>query len=326
MNHPTNAPSRTVDGLKSSFPGDPYTLLIDIARNVKTPVAALEILARREFTTPPPDPKSFMPPRSDDDVVKSVAINPSLPAELIAILLQDPCEDARRLLIRHPNLMPELEQRLAQDSSPTVRQALAASTSVSQEALAALAVDSDTDVRRTLAANVNTPVSSLSRLATDTDTLVRSTVAKNQSTPVTVLAALALDEKVEVRRAIASNQNAPDAVRQELSDLVATPPPADLTPTLRDLPFLPDMQTGDLLETLSAYARCDNAFVRLTVLLHPLIADSILEEKAASPAWLERYAVAENIKTSSALLENLAQDSNWIVRCAAIQRAEGNAL
>jgi len=266
-------------------------------------------------------PKAFLPPRSDDDVVRSLAFNPSLSTELIALLIQDPCEDVRRNLLRHRNLTAELECRLAEDGSPVVRQAIASSTTAAQAALAKLEQDSNIDVRRKLAANLHTPANSLTALSRDTDVLVRKAIASNQATPVIVLEALAADDKVEVRRAIANNPNTPESVRRSLSSLIVIPPePAGLTPTLRSLPHLYNPQTDDLIETINTYARADNAFVRFTALLHPLIADEILEEGANSPAWIERYAVAENIKTSPALLARLAQDGNWIVRSAANQR------
>jgi hypothetical protein len=52
--------------------------------------------------------------------------------------------------------------------------------------------------------------------------------------------------------------------------------------------------------------------------MHPLTPVQCLNQGSESLSWLERYAVANNPATPIELRQNLAQDSNRIVRAAAI--------
>lgn len=113
----SNQPNRTIDSLKSAFPGSHNDLLRTIAGNPRTPIEALEILARREFVGATLDPKSIIPPTTDDSVVRKLAYNPSLTPQLLSILAQDPCVDVRVCLTRHLNLTEALWMRLAQDEA-----------------------------------------------------------------------------------------------------------------------------------------------------------------------------------------------------------------
>jgi hypothetical protein len=313
----SNVPNRTVDTLKSAFPGDQYDLLRAIASKPQTPLEALEILARREFITPSPDPNSILPPRTADDVVRSLAYNPSLTPMLLGILTQDPCVDVRLALIRHPNLTPELWQRLAEDSATSVRSAIATSHLAPTSVLESLASDPALEVRQVLAANPNVLIEVLNRLAQDKELTVRSSLAANASTPATLLEELAQDDKVEVRRAVAKNPNTPDALKERLKDLLPRSTTAQVSSTLRGLPRLYNPQTDDLAAVLTEYAQSENAFVRFVTLLHPLTALDVLQQGAQSRFWLDRYAVAENAATPEAIRQQLAQDSNRIVRAVA---------
>ena len=101
-----NQPNRTVDALKSAFPGSHNDLLRTIASNPRTPVEALEILARREFVGAPADPQSIIPPTTDDDVVRSLTYNPSLTPQLLSILVQDRCVVKLPCVFRPGKLKP----------------------------------------------------------------------------------------------------------------------------------------------------------------------------------------------------------------------------
>jgi hypothetical protein len=313
----SNVPNRTVDTLKSAFPGDQYDLLRTIASKPQTPLEALEILARREFIIPPPDPNSILPPRTADDVLKSLAYNPSLPPRLLAILTQDPCVDVRLALIRHPNLTPELWQQLAEDSATSVRSAIAAAHQAPMSVLESIASDPVLEVRQALAANPNVPAEVLNLLAQDEELAVRSSLAANTSTPAKILDRLASDDKVEVRRAVAKNPNTPDALKERLKDLLPHSTTAQISPTLRGLPRLYNPQTDDLTAVLTEYAQSENVFVRFVTLLHPLTAPEMLQQGATSLLWLERYAVAENAATPAAIRQLLTQDCNCLVRAVA---------
>ncbi|MEH2260960.1 HEAT repeat domain-containing protein [Nostoc sp.] len=179
-------PNQTVDMLKSAFPGDHNDVLRSIAGNPRTPIEALEILARREFIGATPDPQSFIPPTTDDSIVRSLVYNPSLIPQLLSILVQDSCVEVRVGLVRHPNLTEALWLQLAEDAEISVREAVAAT--------------------------INSPVSVLELLARDEQVEVRTKVATNRNTPITVLQLLAGDENSSVRTAAASNSNLPEII------------------------------------------------------------------------------------------------------------------
>ncbi|WP_414512998.1 hypothetical protein [Nostoc sp. PCC 9305] len=311
-----NTPNQTVDMLKSAFPGDHNDVLRSIAGNPRTPIEALEILARREFIGATPDPRSFIPPTTDDSIVRSLAYNPSLTPQLLGILVQDPCVEVRVCLVRHPNLTEALWLRLAEDTEISVRE-VAATINAPVSVLELLAQDEQVEVRIKVATNPNTPISVLQLLAGDENSSVRTAAASNSQLPETILTQLANDEKVEVRRAVAQNPNTPAPIRETLHDLIVQPTTRQTSSTLRGLNRLYNPSTDDLVSILAEYASSENAFVRFVTLLHPLTPHEVLTQAAQSASWLERYAVADNSGTPSVLRQQLAQDSNRIVRAAA---------
>lgn len=180
-----------------------------------------------------------------------------------------------------------------------------------------LARDEQVEVRIKVATNPNTSISVLQLLAGDENSSVRSAAASNSNLPETILTQLANDQKVEVRRAVAQNPHTPAPIRETLRDLVVQPTTRQTSPTLRGLNRLYNPSTDDLVSILAEYASSENAFVRFVTLLHPLTPHEVLTQAAQSASWLERYAVADNSGTPSVLRQQLAQDSNRIVRAAA---------
>ncbi|MEH2257853.1 hypothetical protein [Nostoc sp.] len=128
---------------------------------------------------------------------------------------------------------------------------------------------------------------------------------------------MANNEKVEVRRAVAQNPNTPAPICKSLRDLIVQPTTRQTSPTLRGLSRLYNPSTDDLVSILAEYASSENAFVRFVTLLHPLTPHEVLTQGAQSASWLERYAVANNSGTPTVLRQQLAEDSNRIVRAAA---------
>lgn len=314
-----NAPNTTKDTLKSGLFGDAYDLLIAIAANSKTPIDALEIIARREFVSPTRDSKSILPPRTDNDVIKSLVYNPSLTPELLSILTQDPCGDVRVALTRHPNLTEELWIKLAEDQDISVRKAVASKINAPINILETLAQDNVTDVRLEVAGNNKTPSQVLEQLSQDTEATVRTKVAANPNTSINILKILAEDESLEVRRAVANNFNTPEVIKNSLKDLLPATKSNNQTisPTLRGLSRIYNPDTDDLPTLLSEYTNSDVAFVKFVSWLHPLTPTEILEAGANSVSWLERYAVADNPNTPTEIKQQLTQDSNQIVRAVA---------
>ncbi len=312
-----NTPNQTVDMLKSAFPGDHNDVLQSIAGNPRTPIEALEILARREFIGATPDRHSILPPTTDDNIVRSLAYNPSLTPQLLGILVQDPCVEVRVCLVRHPNLTEALWLRLAEDTEISVREAVAAAINSPVRVLKLLAQDEQLQVQIKVAANRNTPITVLQLLANNENPSVRTAVASNPQLPETILTQLANDEKVEVRRAVIQNPNTPAPIRETLRDLIVQPITHQTSPTLRGLNRLYNPSSDDITTILAEYATSENAFVRFVTLLHPQTPPEVLTQGAQSASWVERYAVADNPATSSELRQQLAQDSNRIVRATA---------
>ncbi len=56
---------------------------------------------------------------------------------------------------------------------------------------------------------------------------------------------------------------------------------------------------------------------RLILLFSSLVTPEMLAKHSPSPFWLERYAIAQNPSTPQDILENLAEDTNRLVREAA---------
>ncbi|MEH2245507.1 HEAT repeat domain-containing protein [Nostoc sp.] len=266
--------------LKSAFPGDHNDVLRSIAGNPRTPIEALEILARREFIGATPDPQAFIPPTTDDSIVRSLAYNPSLTPQLLGILIQDPSVEVRVCLVRHPNFTEALWLRLAENTAISVREAVAAAINAPVSVLELLAQDEQVEVRTKVATNRNTPITVLQLLASDENPSVRTAVASNSQLAETILTQLANDEKVEVRRAVAQNPNTPAPIRETLRDLIVQPTTRQTSPTLRGLSRLYNPSTDDITSILAEYASSENAFVRLVTLLHPLTPREVLTQKA----------------------------------------------
>ena len=316
-----NAPSRTKDGLKTMMAGaDNNEIRRTLARNTRTPIAVLEMLANREFYGEEKTGERrdhFFPPRQVEDVLESLVYNPNLTPSILAKLARDPSAKIRSLLVRHPNMTPELWQQLAEDEDREVRGAIASSTTTPIHILEAITLDTDTEVRRKVAANPNTPTTALEILSQDSLAEVRSAVAGNQYTNVIVLEQLGEDQKVEVRRAVAQNSNTPVSMRESLRDLLALPYTPMPSTTLSGLSRIYKPDTDDLPTLLSEYAQSDNAFVRFVTLMHPLTPVDSITEGCQSLLWQERYAVAENPSTPAEIRQQLANDGNRIVRATA---------
>ncbi|OYD90521.1 hypothetical protein CDG76_30290 [Nostoc sp. 'Peltigera membranacea cyanobiont' 210A] len=254
---------------------------------------------------------------SNDLVLITLAGNQSLTAKFLNRLAENPNPKVCSAIVNHLNMTPELWLQLANHTEVSVRQVTAAYSNTPVNILEILARDSDKDVRVKVAANTNSPVNILEQLARDQDASVRTATASNSHLPATVLTQLANDEKVEVCRAVAQNPNTPAPIRESLRDLIVQPTTRQTSPTLRGLNRLYNPSTDDLVSILAEYASSENAFVRLVTLLHPLTPHEVLTQGAQSASWLERYAVADNSGTPSVLRQQLAEDSNRIVRAAA---------
>ncbi|MGK7923525.1 MAG: hypothetical protein AB4080_26360 [Trichodesmium sp.] len=290
-----------------------------LARNTRTPITVLDMLADREFYGEEKEEchHYIIPPRTVEEVLESLALNPNLTPSILAKLAGDPSAKIRSLLIRHPNLTSELWQQLAQDEDQDMREYIASTIITPIHILETLALDTDTEVRRKVAVNPNTPTTTLEILSQDSIGEVRTAVAGNQNTNVIVLEQLGQDEKVEVRRAVAQNPNTPVSLRESLRDLLALPYTPEPNPTLSGLSRIYKPDQDDLPTLLSEYAESDNPFVRFVTLMHPLTPVDSITEGYQSLLWQERYAIAENPSTPGEIRQQLAKDGNRIVRATA---------
>ncbi|KYC39379.1 hypothetical protein WA1_32115 [Scytonema hofmannii PCC 7110] len=290
-------------------------LLENNSQYVRQPVASRHNL-------PPELMAKIIATEPEEPVLISLARNPNLTPELLTQFIQHSNSNVHTAVVDHPNLTEAHWQKLAQDKALPVREAVAASGSVLNHILEFLSTDERAEVRSKVATNPRTPENALATLARDEDLTIRAAVATNPNLPSAQLEVLARDEKVEVRRAVARNPHTPAAMRASVQDLVIQPtaPPTQTSPTLRGLSRIYNPQTDDLATVLSEYVESDVPFVRLVALLHPLTPVEILQQRAHSASWLERYAVADNLATPIELKQQLAEDGNQIVRAVAIAR------
>jgi len=277
-----------------------------IAGRADTPVEILEQLLAAE---------------SDPTVLTHLARNPNLTPDLLSELLASKRSELRSTLISHPNLTRAQWQQLARDDVTDVRQAVAASLQAPLDALTLLIDDPEVAIRVALAQRASLAATTSDRFAQDESAAVRQAVAANPHTPAPLLAQLGQDTRVEVRRAVARNPNTAAPIKVQLQDLLPQPTPVS-SPTLRGLSRLYNPDEDDLPTLLQDYAQSPTPLVRLVTFMHPLAPAAVLQQGAQSSAWLERYAVANNVATSEALRQQLAEDGNRIVRAAALAQLE----
>ncbi len=253
-----------------------------------------------------------------ESVLVSLARNSVLTAELLTDFVQHPNINVCKTLANHPNLTLEHWQTLAQHPEANVRKAIASSVNAPVSILETLSQNIVTDVRVAVAANNNTSSQILEQLSTDVEATVRTQVAANSNTAIDILENLALDESIEVRR-VANHKNSSADIKELLKDLlpVAKKQTQSLSPTLRGLNRIYNPNSDNLSTVLSEYINSKVPLVRFVSLLHPLILEEILSKAVNSNSWIERYAVANNPNTSIEIKQQLAQDSNQIVRAVA---------
>lgn len=315
-----NAPSTTKDAVKSTVRGDNSEILRTIAANPRTPVAVLEMLAARDFPGGEEigrEPNEFSGPITPEQILKSLVLNPSLTAQILTRLALDPNPKIRSLSINNPHTTPEIWEQLARDEDLEVRCAIASSSKCPTSILLSIASDAEEDVRQKVGANPNTPANALEFLSQDADAQVREAIASNPNTIPSVLELLAQDEKIEVRRAAAKNPQTPASIREFLRDLAIQPYTRQSSPTLRGLSRIYNPKTDDLPTLLSEYVQSPNHFVRFVALMHPLTPVDSIKPYSQSVFWSDRYAVADNPSTPVQMRQQLALDSNRIVRATA---------
>jgi hypothetical protein len=305
-----------------------YTICHHIAGRSQLPADVLEELARNDreqirgmvahrADLPQGAIEWLVEHETNQSVLLGLLRNGNLTVNLLDKLAQKQNPQIRVAVLRHPNLTVELSEQLARDEDVEVRCAIASSSKCPASILLSLASDSDEDVRQKVAANPNTPANALEFLSQDLDAKVRVAIASNPNTITSILEQLAQDEKVEVRRAAAKNPQTPATIRESLRDLIMPPYTRQSSPTLRGLSRIYNSETDDLPTLLSEYVQSSNHFVRFVSLMHPLTPVDSIAPHTQSLFWSDRCAIANNPSTPVEIRQQLALDSNRIVRAAA---------
>lgn len=217
------------------------------------------------------------------------ALDPGTPLEALTCLSRDEHEYVRAGAAANPSAPAGVLAGLAADASPGVRASVAGNPAAAADLLVVLSGDGDALVRASAAGNVSTPPEILGRLARDPDASVRAQAAGNSSSPAGTLTVLASDGRWEVRRRAAGETSAP----------------------------------VDVLARLAGDRKWE---VRHEVAANPGCAPDTLHLLAGDKSWKVRQRVASALGSryladgevsGFAVLERLAADEQWQVRCEA---------
>lgn len=215
------------------------------------------------------------------------ALDPGTLPESLICLSRDEHEYVRAGVAANPSAPAGVLAGLAADTSPEVRASVAGNPAAATDLLVVLARDGDALVRASAAGNVSTPPEILGRLAQDPDAGVREQAAGNSSSPAGTLTVLASDGRWEVRRRAAGETSAP----------------------------------VDALARLAGDRKWE---VRHAVAANPSCAPDTLRLLAGDKSWKVRQRVASALRyrhltggevPGAAVLERLAADEQWQVRC-----------
>ncbi|MGB8701026.1 MAG: hypothetical protein WCD18_16560, partial [Thermosynechococcaceae cyanobacterium] len=231
-------------------------------------------------------------------------------------------------------------QRLIQEGSSSARRFLASRWDIPVEILVQLVNDfrqSEVPVYEIVAQHPNTPASTLAQLANAPEVKLRERVSRHPNTAIATLEQLANDEIASVRLNIAERTDISSHVVEVLADdrdptvrakAMANPNfPEDAVEAmlcgeyaaeyLQQNPYCLAQNPEILAKILNHYAQSSSLETSFIVLRQPQIDPEQLQKKSCSTQWLERFAVAQNPQTPCAILQQLAEDANQLVRAAA---------
>lgn len=164
-----------------------------------------------------------------------------------------------------------------------------------------------------LANNVSCPPDILQKLSDSKSIAVRQAVAAHANTPVETLRKLANDERVSVCIAVGTNPATP-------RDIVASLPDERMEALirselnnitfLRELLVLPNVK--EIL--LRRFSKHTSKELRAAVASNVQSPSALLEEMSSDEAFEVRWACAKNQNATGALLEKLSRDAVWGVR------------
>ncbi len=284
------------------------------------------------------------------------ARNPSLPAHALANLATDVNSGVRQEVARNERTPDAILARLARDDARQVRMMIPANPSAPPALLLLLAGDPEWRVRLRVARNPATPQEALPRLAGDAERLVRYAVARRDDLTPGVRDQLLADDDPVVRHLLARRPMSPDpsdgyrcgVERPPAQDTQAQPGDTLARPATSPIPAAATgkkttrrttdsadaarsaMTQDSLIDALQALLGTpasqgrpwgySDPVQRAIALAHPALPPVRLSEHIKAAAWIERYAVARNPRTSPQLLLKLVGDTNRVVRAAARAR------
>ncbi|MFB2834872.1 hypothetical protein [Floridanema evergladense] len=216
---------------------------------------------------------------SNKETLYKVARNPQTPIQILEQLAKHPDTIVRQVVTENKNITPKLCLELARDSDSSVRARLAGKKlpqQVAAEILTELAKDSSEFVRSNVALNQDTPKEVLSELVKDFCQTVRAKVLNNPNTPSHVI--------TEVILKIQNNQELEKIFPAKNPQL-----PTELLDRLADNPI---------------------DFIRFVVAAHRNTASNTLERLAFDKYNLVRQTVAENPRTPTEILIEMARLDN----------------
>jgi hypothetical protein len=305
---------------------DPHPLVRALARARMDGMAA-----RRAVPTPPRTIDTLRVTRALGEVLRTkvpslrtLAEDPRAPAELLALLAEDPAEWVRASVQANPNaphaLRMELATRarpathvetlaaLARDRAPSVRVGAVDIEALAEEDLTHLATDPDDSVRRALARDPRTPPALLRILAKDHEESVQRAVVERTSVPPVALQTLGANPNSSIRWNVAGHAMAPATILEAL----ARDPEVQVREAVAGNPATPPA----ILERLSTDPQ---ERVRERVAENPHVPETLLARYALDPrdpaAIARRRAVARSKTTPAATLAELASDPDHRVRC-----------
>lgn len=304
------------------------------APDPQAPIALLERLsegsawARGLAARHPATPASTLGRLATDRAVMVrclVARNPATSPTILSTLAGDTHPRVRQEVARHARTAPGLLERLARDDDRHVRAAAAGNPATDAHTLAALAADPEWKVRREAARHPGLPSEAQETLAHDTVGVVLYALARRPALTPAARDHLAASADPIARRLIAAHGQRRHPAAPLASGSIAPGGRSHRLPTAparQGGPEEPDRSR--LMAALHELAEAADPVWRAVALSNPALEPERLSAHVRAPAWVERYAVARNPSAPQALLEMIGQDTNRLVRAAAVAALHGD--
>ncbi|PSF38115.1 hypothetical protein C7H19_06495 [Aphanothece hegewaldii CCALA 016] len=357
-NAPVHILRQAVEQIENSS-GLSHTL-IDITKNLNTPVDLLEYLALDKgkygvceavLENPRLDhltrTKIQLEIQEKEEIQKAnqiLAERTNTPYAL-AQVVEKGDQNAKISVARNLQTPIHILEQLAKDDDETVRSVVSKNPNLPLNSLLELAEDASFQIRLSLACNrlhQSTPIPILKKLAQDESDLVRAEVAANKDTPVEILTKLAQDSSHEVCHQLTHNPNTPVEVLELLgvekgivnAYNLKTPGTALAAAVEQTLEkdsrtqkkifefLLRDLEGSQMpASTLEKLATHQASWIRSDVAHHRNTSLSVLETMIDDEYEPVLRGIARNPNSSPQLLESLLNRHETVAR-AMVERSE----